>query len=222
MSELIHGNTIPTVVGALKEIRAHYQTPLGNDHPQCLIDLAHAVRDSASALPSTHQHRAKLLKAGLLKKTSGTYASLDDGTGVSLDCIAFPTGHAEHYDVLGDAENEASVSWGEGFTYLENNKRYLDVSGYTPRYRIGQEQPGPTPTPKPTPAPSPGPQRPAHPYVDQLSLSKEIGRILDASGSHKDNGEAIAEVVGHLLWRYQFEGASREMLIEDATNRAKG
>jgi hypothetical protein len=119
---------IPDQTPIVTAVRARYPTPLGDQHPACLIAIAQAIGHGA----------------GLLRKDAGTHVVLPNGTRVAQDIICFRDG--AHYDVLGDAENAAAPGW--SFVGSIDPARYVDVSA----------APTPTPEPNPTPTPQPGSQ----------------------------------------------------------------
>lgn len=222
----------PTIIAALEAVRARYHTPiapfvgpelLSSEFGQFLVDCVHAVRAAAQQLPADDPHRAWLLRAGLLLKPGGTRCLLPDArTTVSIDSLTFPTVDAEHVDILGDGEGAAVIGWGDA--HVTDGSRYIDVSHFPPSDGDAPIPSPPVPQPPAPPVPAPpASQGPAHSYDDQLALAHEIGAILDVPDSpYYETGISIGEVIGHLLWRYQFEGYARITLLEDARNRAEG
>jgi hypothetical protein len=203
------GLNIPKLDGlveALEAARAPYPTPLGASHGQCLIDMAHAVRRFGLTLPADHRYRPWLLRAGLLKKDGGTFVELPDGARVSQDCIAFPTGHAEHYDVLNDGEGAAVVVWGEHYTYLPNDDRYLDVAAYAASGSLpsGDEEADVNDAKPQPPAP---PVLPSAPLLDVSlleqrivaaiigALQPQLALTLGAAAAARAAAEDAAEIV---------------------------
>jgi len=84
----------------LEAVRSKFRTPIMvegqyDDRPQLLIGCCEAVGYGA----------------GLLRKNSGTHATLPDGTNVSQDWMEFPNKTA--LDFITDGENTAGVGWGE-------------------------------------------------------------------------------------------------------------
>ena len=101
-----------TELEIVQQVRAKYPTPLGTTHAACLIEIAQTLGGDA----------------GLLRKDSGTTIVLPDGTRVAQDIIAYPNG--DHYDCLGDAENEARPGW--GYVGKIDPARYYRVAGSVP------------------------------------------------------------------------------------------
>ena len=110
-------------------VRAHYPTPLGNQHAACLLEIARTIGQGA----------------GLLRKDTGSNILLPDGTRVAQDIIVFPDGQG--FDCLGSGETLATPQWSgpvEGSPFPAN--RYYAVSS-TPE---PEPEPGPTPEPPPS------------------------------------------------------------------------
>lgn len=136
---------------ALKALRSHYPTPLGEAHAQFLIAACKAVGHGA----------------GLLAKSGGSVITLPTGQTVSQDWMVFPDGFGT--DFLTDGEGAARVGWGQLQEY--DKTRYVDISGII----IGE--PGPKPIPEPKPLPGP-PQPALGPILAQLEvLSRDIADL---------------------------------------------
>lgn len=161
------------------------------------------------------------------------YAFPDEGYGVkrasktrpiSKDSLANNrlAGHLVSWDLMSGA--------GTGKPKLSPHPQFHDIPGQTFVPVTGTDHLGgsapdpiPQPDPPPLPPPTPKPAKPAHPYTVQTPLAREIGKLLDVPGSpYEDNGEGIGEVVGHLLWKVQFEGVSLDAVRENARRRARG
>lgn len=227
---------IPQVIAALEEVRRRFPqatpqrpVPIGRKidddtldevYGQFLIDSIHAVRVAARRLPTNNPYRSLLMRAGLLIKRSGNKAKLPNGEYVSVDSLALPTEDAEHVDIFRDAGGDTEPVWGNAHT--TDGDRYLDVEDMPPSN--GHDEPFPE-DPKAPPAPEPEPPAPKRPleYAEQLELCRFIGRTLDnPQAPHRDNGEAIGEVIGHLLWKVREEGYSVDKARENAEKRARG
>lgn len=227
----------PALTAHLRAVRGRYPTPLGDTHGACLLALAHATRAFAAGLPDGDPYKPWLLQTGLLTKGGGTRVALpkrpqdEHAITVSQDCLCWPTGHAEHIDILEDGEGPARVSWGhEVYSYLPDDSRYLDVSGWAVDGGVPVPAPSPVPTPAPVPIPVPPAPTPAPPPVPepvepsydlQVSLGLEIGlAFAEGAGRHAISAPLVAQATSHLLWCYRREGWTREQCIADA--RARG
>lgn len=184
-------------VEVVRRVKNKYPTPLGARQGEFLIEVARA------------------LGAGLLRKSGGAVIRLPAPFDVEVaqDIVVFRVGGgAEHYDILIDAGVADEPAWQAKGPV--DPARYLDVS-------VGAPAPAP-PLPLPTPLPPP-PSRPNQPYAVHTPLCREIGEILGVEGSpYVGNAAAIAECVGHLVWKVQFEGYGVEAARENARKRAKG
>lgn len=87
-------------------VRVKYPTPLGSTHPAFLLEVAAALRK------------------GLLKKNTGTFITLPDGTNVSQDVVMDTTGNA--WDILQDGEGVARPTWNVS-PHIDDLSRYYDV-----------------------------------------------------------------------------------------------
>lgn len=98
-------------------VRNKYPTPLADQHPQFLLEVAAA------------------LGKGLLKKNGGSRIFLPDGQGVSQDCVMEHDGR--HWDILSDGEGSAKPTWDflqneDGTPYLTDPNNYYVVEPTVP------------------------------------------------------------------------------------------
>lgn len=147
----------------------------------------------------------------------------DPTTGVNLntDGLTFlrADGRFEIIDVINGTDGKAS--WHNYGPFEQGANGY-----WAPALTVDErEKPGPVPRPEPKPnEPSkPVPSAPRLDYLGQLALAAAIVEILGKPGStHVGNFIAIGQVVGHLVWKVQFEGYPVQHAIDNANRRARG
>lgn len=134
-------------------------------------------------------------------------AALSKSTGRGIDLI----GAAK----IASKDKPAMPTWG-----VEDVVHYSAADWIDPD-ELTTPQPHPQPTPQPpTPSPAPPvcpPAQPTHSYADTLSLANE----LDAAYRAETGRTVHPEPLAHWIWRYQFEGYTRDALIAEALERGR-
>ena len=148
----------------------------------------------------------------------------DETTGINLntDGLTFlrDDGRFEIIDAISGVDGTAT--WDHHGVFEQGENGY-----WAPALSVDdtREKPGPVPRPQPKPEEpqKPVPSQPAHDYRAQLAVCEGIGDVLGARGSrYQGNTRAIGQVIGHLLWKVQFEGYAIQAALDNANRRARG
>lgn len=145
----------------------------------------------------------------------------DPSTGINLntDGLTFlrADGRFEIIDVISGVDG--SATWDHKGVFEQGSNGW-----WAPALSVDErDKPGPVPSPGPRPDPPMGKTQPRLTYSQQLDLCRALARVLGAPTSrYQGHPEAIGEVVGHLLWKVQFEGYEVQHAIDNANRRARG
>lgn len=129
-------------------------------------------------------------------------------------------------DSLASNKGNRLVSWdlmagaGTGSPSIPNDPEFHDIPDQVfvpvpPTDHLNGATPAPTPKPEPTPPHVCPVGVPKHSYRDHLSLANE----LDAAYRGETGRTVHPEPLAHWIWRYQFEGYTRDALIAEAIAR---
>lgn len=179
---------------------------------------------------------ARLNKPGMTtpwgRKARERIDKSDPTTGIRLNtdalCYLRQDGRFEIIDAISGVDG--SATWDHHGVWDQGQNGY-----WAPALSVEErEKPGPVPRPNPLPLPDPAPEEkkqdepvkaagPAVTYDQQLALAGEVVAILEPKGSryHK-NPKAQGQVVGHLLWKVQFENYPIQHALDNANRRARG